>query len=153
MRMRTHATDDARDNAATGSTRGEQGPHMLVPLNMPSALFAASLALRAVVWLGIWQWLGRVGIGTPLASLPGPKAERVSSPGATRSGLIRPSDAVVPRLQMVLGLVAGFWSMNFTPKSMRQRGGSGYCLLIERKEITCWNCMLRLELHLTPLSK
>jgi hypothetical protein len=94
---------------------------MLVPLSTPNAMFTASLAVRGAVWLGMTQWLGCVAIGTPLASLPGAKADRVSSPGATRSGLIRASDAVTPRLQGG----SEFWNFRFAIRAWGPPGEGG----------------------------
>jgi len=77
---------------------------MLVPESVRKAKFLESTVVRAVVALGTTQWFAVVEKRLPLLSTPGPLALSVSSPGTTRSGLMRASSNEVPRLEKVATL-------------------------------------------------
>ncbi len=77
---------------------------MLVPDLISRALLKLSLADLACVWLGTTQWFAVVGVNLPGTSCFGVAALKMSSPGATRSGLKRPS-SVGPLLEKAAMLV------------------------------------------------
>jgi hypothetical protein len=72
---------------------------MLVPDIVFAAKFCDCVTVRAVEGEGTPQYGICVEIILPLLSVPGAAALRISSPGKTRSGLMRPSSNVVPRLE------------------------------------------------------
>ena len=77
---------------------------MLVPESVRKAKLLESAGVRTGVALGATQWFAVVEKRLPLLSTPGPLALSVSSPGTTRSGLMRASSNEVPRLEKVATL-------------------------------------------------